>query len=153
MNHYQDNQPHFLSYPCLTEEEMEALIPKLDDGRYKFETVNCFETTSKASLNKMAVIDFKTYNKDGIEFIVRDWFPFTNEMAHKIKKFWVCVDRPEMYNGRNCNTDFMYQCGVFDIKNRRDNKGILRPAVHVYVAPQELIKDQKVDEFGDKIPF
>jgi hypothetical protein len=147
------NEDYMLDYEVLSDEQMEALVPKLEDGEHQFECIHATAGASKSG-NKMLTLEFKTWNNDGLEFTVKDWIVLTPSWAYKLKRYWESVGEPDKYNGRNKLIDFTNKFGVFKIKNEIDDEGNKRPRVKAYIRPEDVKKPEKQHvDFGDTLDF
>jgi Protein of unknown function (DUF669) len=99
------------SWPVLSQEELREQQKYLRPGEYQFQVIKCEHKSSKSG-NPMFELTLKIWDATGSDYTARDWLLLTEDAIFKIKRFWQCVGKPEMYEKGNCTEkDFVDQVG------------------------------------------
>jgi len=150
-------------YPAYDDEKLQQIYEEglniLPNGIYDFEVIKAEESMSKNN-NPMTKLILNFFGDDGITYPVPTWLVATDKMIYRIKQFFECVGRPELYGKEMEDYEWLSLCGKAEteveeqeIVNKVGVKTKMKFVKVTNFIPKENAKAADENLEDDDIPF
>jgi hypothetical protein len=152
----------YVTFPVLSDEQIEALRPHLTEGIYDFECI-ASELTQSPYGGMQFALQLKVWDSSGTEYLVRDWIGIDEKSAWKLKAYFNSVGHPEIYKkGAARAVDLSGKSGKVEIYiQKKDERNY--PKVKNYILGEANVKKSVFEkmpkvsgidpDLNDDVPF